>query len=646
MNAFRLLPDNWTNEKTLSDIVSLFKKYNGVCDEIALFTSDFHTPLNIKSIDDLIIPLKNTIKYIKKSGFSCGINILATIGHHNENLDNMYNVDAQRMTNIFGEICQGSYCMNTKEIKLYITELYSKISSCEPDFIWIDDDIRYGHMPIGFGCFCDNCIDLFNREFGYDFTREELRNHLNNGNVEIRKNWLDKQKNSINMIFQLIRKVVPTNIDLGFMTGERFFEGYDFSTWADTLSNKGDFNIKWRPGGSAYTDMVPKEFITKSDEIGRQVSLLPQYVKIIQSEIENFPYQLLKKSPKITAFEAALYITSGCTATAFNIIPFTLKNTSYIENHIKEIYKYTPYYEELSKQFGRKNLLGINTCWTKYSQAATPAGEWVKTYGDIYGNFADEIFENGFPCAYSPDHANLFFMSGESAKVMSDSEILHILSKALYLDAVALKTLTDMGYGKYLGFTVDKFDNSDCIEEYTDHPINQGFSGDRRNCRQAFNKGLSAALIPQPRADILSKIVDYCGNEKYACTMGLYKNSLGGTICVGGYYPFSWISDNSKLTQLKRLFLYMTNNNLIAYIKSYHRAYLKTTGESICIINTNLEEITDVEVCIKTDHNKAILSAAEGTEISILGNKTDNGYMIYKIPSIQSWNMVLLKIKT
>ena len=48
----------------------------------------------------------------------------------------------------------------------------------------------------------------------------------------------------------------------------------------------------------------------KSHDVGRQVSVLPPGVISIQSEIENFPYQLLKKSACATVLEAARIITS------------------------------------------------------------------------------------------------------------------------------------------------------------------------------------------------------------------------------------------------------------------------------------------------------------------------------------------------
>jgi undecaprenyl-diphosphatase len=46
----------------------------------------------------------------------------------------------------------------------YVRPTYTMLAKTNPDHIWIDDDIRCGHLPIGFGCFCDACIEKFNKK--------------------------------------------------------------------------------------------------------------------------------------------------------------------------------------------------------------------------------------------------------------------------------------------------------------------------------------------------------------------------------------------------------------------------------------------------------------------------------------------------
>ena len=69
-----------------------------------------------------------------------------------------------------------------------------------------------------------------------------------------------------------------------------------------------------------YADDEPLGLVDKAHAIGRQASALPARVTVIQSEIENFPYQRLKKSVRTTMLEAAAHVAAGATGIAFNVL--------------------------------------------------------------------------------------------------------------------------------------------------------------------------------------------------------------------------------------------------------------------------------------------------------------------------------------
>jgi hypothetical protein len=43
-------------------------------------------------------------------------------------------------------------------------------------------------MPIMCGCFCDNCLIVFEEEFGIKYTRNKLKDTFNNGDIEAKLN--------------------------------------------------------------------------------------------------------------------------------------------------------------------------------------------------------------------------------------------------------------------------------------------------------------------------------------------------------------------------------------------------------------------------------------------------------------------------
>ncbi|MEJ7678133.1 MAG: hypothetical protein WKG06_09775 [Segetibacter sp.] len=159
------------------------------------------------------------------------------------------------------------------------------------------------------------------------------------------------------MIEKTVHEVNP-KIPLGFMTGDRFYAGYDFENWANILSGRDDIPVMWRPGGGSYDDLSPTEFIAKAHAIGRQVSVLPEKIVSIQSEVENFPYQRLRKSASMVAFEAATYIAAGCTGAAFNVLTFYDEPLDEYKPLAEKLLYERPFFDLMSRHL-REN----SNCW-------------------------------------------------------------------------------------------------------------------------------------------------------------------------------------------------------------------------------------------------------------------------------------------
>ena len=76
------------------------------------------------------------------------------------------------MTDIEGSVCRGTFCPNDPRFQQYVRELYRLAAAANPDYIWVDDDVRLaGHMPVGLTCFCDHCLAIFEKESGTKYTR-------------------------------------------------------------------------------------------------------------------------------------------------------------------------------------------------------------------------------------------------------------------------------------------------------------------------------------------------------------------------------------------------------------------------------------------------------------------------------------------
>ena len=177
------------------------------------------------------------------------------------------------------------------------------------------------------------------------------------------------------------------------------------------------------------------------------------------------------------------------------------------------------------------------------------------------------MWEIGLPAAYGPEGAAVTLLFPQSVATMSDDEIRQVLAGAVYMDAETLDTLNRRGFGELTGMTVEKALHEDCIEELTDHPLNAPFAGRQRDCRQSFYHVPGHVLkLADAKAQTLARLVDYGGQEKAATSMAVFENRLGGRIAVCGYYPWSFLHNLSKSTQMKSVMRWLSRDRLPAYV--------------------------------------------------------------------------------
>jgi hypothetical protein len=642
--SFRIGVPQWMPQQRYEEVLALFEKYKGVTDEITFFTSATHPPLPLPEIQRRTRVLAERIVRARQLGYRAGINVLSTIGHHNENLANSLSGDYTRLTDIDGNVCQGAFCPNDPRVQQYVRQVYEAVAAADPDYVWVDDDVRLaGHKPIFQTCFCDTCLAVFAKQTGREWTRPALKAAFAaDSQLALRKAWLAHNRQTIGRLLGLIEQTVhrvKPGLPLGFMTGDRFYEGYDFDNWARALAGPSRAEVRWRPGGGFYEDENTAGLAGKSHDVGRQVAMLPPEVVSIQSEIENFPYQRLKKSAHITVLEAASHIAAGCTGAAFNVLSMYDEplGEDEFEPLVARIRQSRPFFDLLAGNLGRKPLAGIHSAWNKDSHLAAS-----------HPSLPTRMLEIGLPVDYSPRGSSVILLEGAAMAAFNKEDILRMLASGVYMDGEALKNLNAMGCEDLTGFELERTVADDCVEKLTDHPLNGRFVGRERDCRQSFYAGPAYILKKRdPKAEILAKVVDYAGREVGPATMGLFENRLGGRVCVAGYFPWTSVHNLSKSTQVKSVMRWLSRDRLPAYVDSFHKINLWAREPSqgnvvLAMTNSSHDAAQSVAIMLLTEKSEIRVYDMDCRETRVVSSGGDGPYRKFVIPMIDPWQMRLI----
>lgn len=440
---FRINVKRWESNERFYELLEAFERYRGVTDQITFFTASTHAALPIDTIKECADILSHRIRAVRDLGYETGINHLSTIGHHDENLANALVGEYVPITDIDGNTCRGIFCPNDPRVREYIGESYEILVNADPDYIWIDDDVRLcDHIPLGTVCFCDNCLQRFSSEFGKTFDRETLRDAFDVGSVEkkleLRKAWIAHNRKTMNRLFELIERTVhraKPDLPIGFMAGERLFEGLDHNHWANILSGPDHVPVYWRPGAVWFNDDDISRLIAKAHSMGRQSALLGDSVTSTQSEIENFPYQTLRKSLTTLSFEILCDLAAGATGTAVNALGLHDEPLDEFEPIISVVQQQREFHDRVVSLQGQLQPAGAYFARGKDIAATVniTTGHWFDR--DLSANRGAndvEIFEIGIPIAYAEQENSIALLSGDTVLGMPLETIERILHGSVY----------------------------------------------------------------------------------------------------------------------------------------------------------------------------------------------------------------------
>lgn len=558
---------------------------------------------------------------LDEMGLSSGVLVQASVGH-GWLLGEKF--PYQSHVNFTDGVAVQSVCPCDDGFKEYIYDALRTIALCSPDHIMIDDDFRTIWFK-GEGCACPLHMKMFNDKAGTNLTGRELWEIVNTKSDIAKKYtdiFIDAQRESLISTAKIMRagvdSVDPT-LPLSYCCCGNNAEFA--SEIAQILAGKGNpvvvriNNGNYTPAGARYVSRVFHRAST-------QIAKLRGKVDVILAETDTCPQNRYSTG--------AMSLHTHFTGTI-------LEGANGAKHWITRLIAYEPqsgkaYRRVLSKNCGFYNKLA----------EIQPSLKWrgcrifVPSTPDFtYGRVKEEwdgwsycVLERlGLPMYFSSENGGAVCLEGDVDTRLSDSEVLKILSGEVILASDTALNLINRGFGKYLGVDIREWHGKTPVRERL--LINGSITK-----MQLESKEIVPLVEGVEISSYACNTSDYENYENLfpACT--IYKNELGGTICVFCGTPvsefhldkaFSFLSYSRKLQLIDIL---SKMGHLPVYYPNDEEVYLKCAdmenGDLFCaVFNIGLDKIDVLELVCDFEAKGFEMLLPDGTTKNLLDYSFD-----------------------
>jgi len=649
--SYRIGCPTWQPDAEFEHLLYVIQNWKSAVDEIALFIDySHHGYYPLAEYEALVPLLKSRMQTLRDAGVpSVGINILCSIGHLDEGFDWLTHPPFQTMVGHDGRTSLSCMCVRAPEYKPYLKAKYKILAQAEPDFIWVDDDVRMRNHHVDYACFCHHCVETFSRRVGTTFKRETLVKALNSDlDGTLRRKFLEYNHEALENLLIWIREAVHEvnpNIQLGLMTGPIQDNSYAMSGQAELLKALGATMI--RPGGGFYTDEQPLFLINKAMNISTQNA----YAKGIpdkQYELEDFP-DSSRKSVKIHLLEYATALMAGCNGIAIdNVVspytPFKLMD-AFAETR--------PLWDLMVDAMEDMPLRGYYPVYIPDCLAAPNLTIGMFSSDEIRA-YDRQLTLSKAGMAWSTDmkDARVCTISGEMMAAVPDEEIPELFSRGVLMDTAALQHLIARGYGDLAGCVPGKGYHSGLVERYEPHPINGSAAGIVRNVYMNFwDRDVITVheLEPLEGATVMSTFETITG-VKCGVASTVFENRLGGRVAVLGYFPWTFLEVPGKRETLPRLMDWLADGRYPILVEGCQRIVpmLRTpddkNGFVAWLINASFDDESVLRVRIDASCSTVCAYDVYGHPVKLPADaiSTEDGFTYINLPTIDAWNALLL----
>lgn len=476
------------------ELADAIVRQKGSCDEVWLTTLGYYPSLEYHA--ELAEKWVEPARIFRKAGVRVALQVANTVGHRdwdslrpekNSFLMEGMTVDGEPRDVLVGPDgakCWSCFCWRGESFRKYINGLVKTYcEKIQPYCLWLDDDLRpFAHFTVKYGCFCDNCMKIFNEQSGTSYTREELAREINYGDVSVREKFLGFTKQGVReFLFELVAACHEVSPDTHF--------GFEYGHMADypamnenyiieALHDASGKPVELRPGGGFYNDKAPFGEYNKAMFLSAEYSDLPECVSEVKAELENLPGVAFGKSLGGIINEGTLDLAYGCTGLTFTDVQSCHEPMAYYERLFKRCADIRHYWEKLSAVTRRTYRGGASVYRSpKANLKKLGEGDAPFSWSAIPAESNYNWFRIGLSITYEKRGASVYILNNFDVYSLTDEDIEFLLENPVVADAESVQALIDRGYGDRFYFTLDRAYDDDAMEYYTDHPVNRGWVG-------------------------------------------------------------------------------------------------------------------------------------------------------------------------
>ena len=612
----------------------------------------------------------------RANGISVSLQVSNTIGHgqymvDRDNTGLIYEGSpARRLVGHDGTVAEYCFCWKGQYFQEYLLEMLSHYAQLKPEYIWVDDDFRaINHAPVGFGCFCDRCIQEFNEKYESSFTRESLVQEILYGDLKWREKHIEFIRESLASLMlkigETIHRISPDTALASQHGAYGAYSGHGFDHVYDAMKTSTGKVPASRPGGGNYNDHNPSEILKKAIYLNWQNAMLPEYVIRKCPEIENLPFVVFGKTPAGTAFETTHYFANGNTDMTYSMLMELDEPMEWHGQEFALFSKHRKYWDRLSEYNLKSHQAGIQYFMPKETWKKKLAPE--ETIQDLnrepwYG--LTSFVRDAIPIAYDKQDTSVICLHPDVAKVISEKELQYLLEKSVLTDGESISILTKRGYDFGLSTEILSFDDALRVYEVLEkHPVNPKHLSTHKS--SYFSEGRKAVYTMEVKENAKESLLDFSKMEilgTYAMTAGIppftenperpygiadmiVPTKRGGKWAVLGYAPWKHVIPTYKRDQLLDIADYISDNGLCARLLTAVQAVLlprkNQDGKTVCVSITNctIGESGELKLLIRNPVGEKFVFMSQYDGEKILDFEKDGEAYILNIPSLHPWSV-------